>query len=220
MCSRTRAAASGCRGGRVGASRAARSARRLRHAAPSVRHGRAADEGGRARRCPHTGPALERVRPPRPPRSPRPADARSPRGFPSYAASAGPGAEAWMNAPDDDGWAAFSEGAFAALGELVASLGPGRDAVVVTSGGVVAALCGRLLGESADLQRSRPLRRGAPGPAHLPLTREGPLMACGARHYPGHTYRSVPSLWSRERQETRCLRPTARSVWQPAPSAK
>ncbi|WP_406164572.1 histidine phosphatase family protein [Streptomyces sp. NBC_00996] len=56
--------------------------------------------------------------------------------------------EAWMNDPDDDGWTAFSQRAFAALGDLVASLGPGRDAVVVTSGGVLAALCGRLLGTS------------------------------------------------------------------------
>ncbi|MEU7061951.1 histidine phosphatase family protein [Streptomyces sp. NPDC046197] len=57
--------------------------------------------------------------------------------------------EAWMNDPDDDGWTAFSQTAFAALGDLVASLTPGRDAVVVTSGGVVAALCARLLGASA-----------------------------------------------------------------------
>ncbi|MBC2905734.1 histidine phosphatase family protein [Streptomyces cupreus] len=57
--------------------------------------------------------------------------------------------QAWVSDPDDDGWTAVSQGAFASLGDLVASLGPGRDAVVVTSGGVLAALCGRLLGTSA-----------------------------------------------------------------------
>lgn len=56
----------------------------------------------------------------------------------------------WMADPEDDGWTVFSEGAFAALRQLVASLGPGRDAIVVTSGGVLAALCGRLLGASAE----------------------------------------------------------------------
>ncbi|MGW1744218.1 histidine phosphatase family protein [Streptomyces sp. NPDC002092] len=43
------------------------------------------------------------------------------------------------------GWTAFTGGATAALAELTASLGQGRDAVVVTSGGVLAALCGTLL---------------------------------------------------------------------------
>lgn len=50
---------------------------------------------------------------------------------------------------DDGGWAAFAGGAVAALGELPDRLGAGRDAVVVTSGGVVAALVGTLLGASA-----------------------------------------------------------------------
>ncbi|MBC3841006.1 histidine phosphatase family protein [Streptacidiphilus sp. 4-A2] len=55
---------------------------------------------------------------------------------------------AWMADPDAAGepaWAAFAEGGAAALAELSAALGRGRDAVVVTSGGVLAALCGTLL---------------------------------------------------------------------------
>ncbi|MEU2619542.1 histidine phosphatase family protein [Streptomyces sp. NPDC007157] len=55
---------------------------------------------------------------------------------------------AWMRDPDATGgqaWAAFAEGAAAALAELSAVLGRGRDAVVVTSGGLLAALCGTLL---------------------------------------------------------------------------
>lgn len=44
------------------------------------------------------------------------------------------------------GWTAFAEGAAAALRELPEAAGAGRDAVVVTSGGVLAALCGALLG--------------------------------------------------------------------------
>lgn len=43
------------------------------------------------------------------------------------------------------GWTAFAGGAATALAELSAALGKGRDAVVVTSGGVLAALCGTLL---------------------------------------------------------------------------
>ncbi|GAA2470303.1 histidine phosphatase family protein [Streptomyces longisporus] len=43
------------------------------------------------------------------------------------------------------GWTAFAGGARAALAELTTTLGQGRDAVVVTSGGVLAALCGTLL---------------------------------------------------------------------------
>ena len=45
------------------------------------------------------------------------------------------------------GWDAFSSGAAQALAEAGA---PGRDAVVVTSGGVIAALAARLLGGGAD----------------------------------------------------------------------
>ncbi|MTE22009.1 histidine phosphatase family protein [Streptomyces sp. TRM43335] len=52
---------------------------------------------------------------------------------------------AWMADTDEGGWERFATGAFDALRGLVAELGPGRDAVVVTSGGVLAALCGRLL---------------------------------------------------------------------------
>ncbi|MEV5518092.1 histidine phosphatase family protein [Streptomyces flaveolus] len=55
---------------------------------------------------------------------------------------------AWMrDAGETDGeaWTAFSERAAAALAELTASIGRGCDAVVVTSGGLLAALCGVLL---------------------------------------------------------------------------
>ncbi|MFF2165519.1 histidine phosphatase family protein [Streptomyces sp. NPDC058175] len=55
---------------------------------------------------------------------------------------------AWMQDPSATGgetWAAFAENAAAALAELPAALGRGRDAVVVTSGGLLAALCGTLL---------------------------------------------------------------------------
>lgn len=45
-----------------------------------------------------------------------------------------------------DGWRAFSTGATGALQDLIAALGTGTDAIVVTSGGVLAALCGALLG--------------------------------------------------------------------------
>jgi broad specificity phosphatase PhoE len=53
----------------------------------------------------------------------------------------------WMEDTDDTatGWAAFSNNAATALTELSATLGKGRDAVVVTSGGVLAGLCGTLL---------------------------------------------------------------------------
>ncbi|MEU6818499.1 histidine phosphatase family protein [Streptomyces sp. NPDC046860] len=43
------------------------------------------------------------------------------------------------------GWPSFAGGATVALAELTSALGRGRDAVVVTSGGVLAALCGALL---------------------------------------------------------------------------
>jgi broad specificity phosphatase PhoE len=48
----------------------------------------------------------------------------------------------WVEDPDG-GWDAFGSGAAAALREVVAA---GRDAVVFTSGGVVAAVCAGLLG--------------------------------------------------------------------------
>ncbi|MEW5351641.1 histidine phosphatase family protein [Streptomyces sp. 16-176A] len=55
---------------------------------------------------------------------------------------------AWMrdpHAPGGDTWSAFAAGARAALADLTAALGRGRDAVVVTSGGLLATLCGTLL---------------------------------------------------------------------------
>jgi len=51
--------------------------------------------------------------------------------------------EAWIDDPAGD-WAAFSGGAVAALAAL--DLPAGRHAVVFTSGGVIAAVCGHLLG--------------------------------------------------------------------------
>ncbi|WP_330456247.1 histidine phosphatase family protein [Streptomyces sp. NBC_00820] len=56
--------------------------------------------------------------------------------------------EAWIQDAEETGpagWTAFENGTTAALTELSATLGKGRDAVVVTSGGVLAALCGALL---------------------------------------------------------------------------
>ena len=55
----------------------------------------------------------------------------------------------WVDDPDG-GWDAFAGGAAAALHDLVGDLGSGLDAVVVTSGGVVAAVCAGLLGLGAD----------------------------------------------------------------------
>lgn len=55
----------------------------------------------------------------------------------------------WFDDPVG-GWPDFSGGARTALSELVAGLGSGRDAVVFTSGGVVAAVCAGLLGVGAD----------------------------------------------------------------------
>jgi broad specificity phosphatase PhoE len=56
---------------------------------------------------------------------------------------------AWVQEGSDRGWGAFSEGARSALEELIATIGPGRDGVVFTSGGVVAAICAGLLDGSA-----------------------------------------------------------------------
>ncbi|MEO3781944.1 histidine phosphatase family protein [Actinocorallia sp. B10E7] len=58
--------------------------------------------------------------------------------------------EAWINDAEHDGWESFRSGSNTALKELVAELGSGRDAVVVTSGGVLAALCGALLSVPAS----------------------------------------------------------------------
>jgi broad specificity phosphatase PhoE len=57
---------------------------------------------------------------------------------------------AWVEHGDAGGWPAFAGGARAALDELVERLERGRDAVVVTSGGVVAALCAQLVGAGAE----------------------------------------------------------------------
>ncbi|MDP5181769.1 histidine phosphatase family protein [Blastococcus sp. BMG 814] len=56
----------------------------------------------------------------------------------------------WIAAGDADGWPAFSSGAAAAVADLAAGLPRGRDAVVVSSGGVIAALVAGLLGAPAD----------------------------------------------------------------------
>lgn len=55
----------------------------------------------------------------------------------------------WVDDRDGD-WQAFVGGAAAALRELVPCLGSGRDAVVFTSGGVVAAVCADVLGLGAE----------------------------------------------------------------------
>jgi broad specificity phosphatase PhoE len=56
--------------------------------------------------------------------------------------------EAWVQDPDG-GWPSFSDGAAGALDDLAGRLVKGQDAVVVTSGGIVAALGARLLGGGA-----------------------------------------------------------------------
>ena len=55
---------------------------------------------------------------------------------------------AWVD-DVEGGWPDFSGGASHALGELVGGLQRGQDAVVFTSGGVIAAICGTLLGLGA-----------------------------------------------------------------------
>ena len=56
----------------------------------------------------------------------------------------------WVADDAADGWQAFSGGAVAALHELVDTLDPGRDAIVATSGGVIAAIAAHLLGGGPD----------------------------------------------------------------------
>lgn len=56
--------------------------------------------------------------------------------------------QAWVDNADGS-WTAFQDGATTALRELVAGLPKGRDAVVFTSGGIVAAVCASLLGGGA-----------------------------------------------------------------------
>lgn len=51
----------------------------------------------------------------------------------------------WVQEGSEQGWGAFSGGAWSALEELIAALGPGRDAIVFTSGGVIAAISSALL---------------------------------------------------------------------------
>ena len=53
---------------------------------------------------------------------------------------------AWADAGDREGWTAFSSGAVAAVAEIAARAGRGRDAVVFTSGGIIAAVCAHVLG--------------------------------------------------------------------------
>ena len=52
---------------------------------------------------------------------------------------------AWVADPSGD-WESFCGGAVAALGAVTESLSSGQDAVVFTSGGVIAAVCSTLLG--------------------------------------------------------------------------
>ena len=56
---------------------------------------------------------------------------------------------AWVD-DAEGGWRDFSGGATAALQELAGGLDRGQDAVVFTSGGVLAAVCGALLGLGAQ----------------------------------------------------------------------
>ena len=55
----------------------------------------------------------------------------------------------WIADGDAGGWSDFRTGAQCALDDLVGRLLPGQDAVVFTSGGVIAALCAGLLGMGA-----------------------------------------------------------------------
>ena len=57
---------------------------------------------------------------------------------------------AWVDDGDGGGWTAFSSGAVDALTELTEGLRRGQDAVVFTSGGIIAAVCASLLGLGAD----------------------------------------------------------------------
>ncbi|MCZ2860451.1 histidine phosphatase family protein [Blastococcus sp. VKM Ac-2987] len=56
----------------------------------------------------------------------------------------------WVAAGAADGWPAFSSGAVAVVEELAAGLPRGRDAVVATSAGVIAAVTAALLAAPAD----------------------------------------------------------------------
>jgi broad specificity phosphatase PhoE len=56
----------------------------------------------------------------------------------------------WVDHGDEGGWPSFVGRVAAALHELGAGLQPGRDAIVFTSAGVIAAACADLLGAPAD----------------------------------------------------------------------
>jgi broad specificity phosphatase PhoE len=56
---------------------------------------------------------------------------------------------AWVEHGDEGGWPSFAGGATDALAALADGLPSGRDAVVFTSGGVIAAVCAHLLGGGA-----------------------------------------------------------------------
>ncbi|ADG99189.1 Phosphoglycerate mutase [Segniliparus rotundus DSM 44985] len=58
--------------------------------------------------------------------------------------------EAGASSPCQESWAAFAARTRSALGELVASLGQGEDAVVFTSGGVIGALAALALSGGAE----------------------------------------------------------------------
>ncbi len=51
----------------------------------------------------------------------------------------------WVQEDADAGWGAFSGGALSALSDVIEASGRDRDAVVFTSGGVIAAICAGLL---------------------------------------------------------------------------
>jgi len=53
--------------------------------------------------------------------------------------------------PTSQTWPQFSGAGTAALGDLAADLGPGETAVIVTSGGAIAAVVGALLGAPAEV---------------------------------------------------------------------
>ena len=71
----------------------------------------------------------------------------------SFQAILEPALEAWIEmaeeSPAQQSWTQFSGAGSAALAELAAELGRGETAVVVTSGGTIAALAGGLLGAPA-----------------------------------------------------------------------
>lgn len=81
----------------------------------------------------------------------------------SFQAILEPALSAWIAAdgasPGARSWAAFSTGAGDALAELGAGLGRGETGIVFSSGGVIAAICGALLGapESAFVALNRTL---------------------------------------------------------------